>query len=131
MLGFTGGNCHGIVNIGACELNRGNIVIEKSYNAINVIFVSFKKKSINEVMISAYLNMIVQPGPVIMKLFSCSTQLSMKFQLLIKTKKLKTVDFLGFKVSDSVFILLTNVKMPTIVGILTFMNRKNFHVQLS
>ena len=40
------------------------------------------------------------PGPEVIKLFSCSTQLSMKFVLLI------------------------NVKMPTIVGILTFMSRK-------
>ena len=40
-------------------------------------------------------------GPKIIKLFSCSTELSMKFFLLI------------------------NVKMPTIVGILTFMSRKN------
>ena len=36
------------------------------------------------------------------KLFSCSTQLSMKFFLLI------------------------NIKMPTVVGILIFINRKNF-----
>ena len=36
-----------------------------------------------------------------LKLFSCSTQLSMKFFLLV------------------------NVKIPTIVGILTFMSRKN------
>ena len=28
--------------------------------------------------------------------------------------------------SDAVFILLVNVNMPTIVGILTFMNRINF-----
>ena len=40
------------------------------------------------------------PGPEVIKLFSCSTQLSMKFFLLI------------------------NVKMPTIVGILTFMSGK-------
>ena len=40
-------------------------------------------------------------APRLKKLFSCSTQLSMKFFLLI------------------------NVKMPTIVGILTFMSRKN------
>ena len=40
-------------------------------------------------------------GSQIIKLFSCSTQLSMKFFLLI------------------------NVKMPTIVGILTFMSGKN------
>ena len=46
-------------------------------------------------------------GPEIIKLFSCSTQLSMKFFLLI------------------------NVKMPTIVGILTFMSRKNSILGLS
>ena len=40
-------------------------------------------------------------GPEVIKLFSCSTQLSIKFFLLI------------------------NVKMPTIVGILTFMSGKN------
>ena len=41
------------------------------------------------------------PGPEVIKLFSCSTQLSLKF------------------------ILLINVKMPTIVGILTFISRIN------
>ena len=40
-------------------------------------------------------------GPEAIKLFPCSTQLSMKF------------------------ILLINVKMPTIVGILTFMSMIN------
>ena len=47
------------------------------------------------------------PGPEVIKLFPCSTQLSMKFFLLI------------------------NVKMPTIVGILTFINRKNSIINLS
>ena len=46
-------------------------------------------------------------GPEVIKLFSCSTQLSMKFFLLI------------------------NVKRPTIVGILTFMSRKNSLLHLS
>ena len=46
------------------------------------------------------LRNIRAPGPEVIKLFSCSTQLSMKFFLLI------------------------NVKMPTVVGILTFMSRK-------
>ena len=41
------------------------------------------------------------PGPKVIKLFSCSTQRSMKFFLLI------------------------NVQMPTIVGILTFMSGEN------
>ena len=47
------------------------------------------------------------PGPEVIKLFSCSTQLSMKFFLLI------------------------NVKMPTVVGILTFMSRTNSILGLS
>ena len=40
-------------------------------------------------------------GPEVIKVISCSTQLSMKFSLL------------------------RNVKMPTIVGTLTFISRKN------
>ena len=50
---------------------------------------------------------LIRPGPEFIKLFSCSTQLSMTFFLLI------------------------NVKMPTIVGILTFMSRKNSILDLS
>ena len=46
-------------------------------------------------------------GPEVIKLFSCSTQLNMKFFLLI------------------------NVKMPIIVGILTFLSGKNSSVGLS
>ena len=46
-------------------------------------------------------------GPELIKLFSCSNQMSMKFFLLI------------------------NVKMPTIVGILIFMSRKNSILGLS
>ena len=42
------------------------------------------------------------PGPEVIKLFSCSTQLRLKF------------------------ILLINVKMPTIVGILTVISRINY-----
>ena len=60
------------------------------------------------------------------KSFSYSTQLSTKFQLLIKTKILKIKTFLAFKLSGVVFIMLINVKMPTIVGILTLMSRINF-----
>ena len=63
------------------------------------------------------------PGPKVITLFSCSTQLSTKFQLLIKTKIKK---FLALSLSDVVFIMLINVKMPTVVGILTFISRINF-----
>ena len=34
--------------------------------------------------------------------------------------------FLALSLSDGVIIMLINVKMPTIVGILTFMSRINF-----
>ena len=44
---------------------------------------------------------MVHSGPEVIKLFSCSTQMSTKF------------------------ILLINVKMPTIVGILTFISMIN------
>ena len=53
--------------------------------------------------ISGTVHNLLRPGPKVIKLFSCSTQLSLKF------------------------ILLINVKMPTIVvGILTFMSRINY-----
>ena len=50
--------------------------------------------------------LIMIPGSEVIKLGSCWTQLSMKFFLLI------------------------NVKTPTTVGILTFMNRKKYHSRL-
>ena len=68
---------------------------------------------------------IVRSGPEVIIFPSCSTQLSMKFQLLITTKMLKNIDFSCFKLSDVVFIMLMNVKMPTIVDILTFMSMIN------
>ena len=37
-----------------------------------------------------------------------------------------SVTVLALSLSDVVFILLINVKLPTIVGILTFMSRINF-----
>ena len=49
----------------------------------------------------------------VIRLFSCSTQLSMKFQLLIKTKIKKSKIFSGLVHSVDVFILLINVKMAT------------------
>ena len=56
--------------------------------------------------------------------FSCSTQPSMKFHLLIKTNILKNKDFLDLKLSGVVIIMLINV------GILTFMSMNNY-AQLS
>ena len=74
-------------------------------------------------------------GPEVIKLFSCSTQLSMKFQLLPKKFKCGTINsYIAFKLSEVEFIMVTNVKMPTImsfIGILTFYEDDKFHAQLS
>ena len=59
------------------------------------------------VVCNAFIGSVCHPSPEVIKLFSCSTQLSMKFFLLI------------------------NVKMPTIVGILTSMSWKNSILGLS
>ena len=48
----------------------------------------------------------------------------MKIQLLIKTKMLKNIDLFAFKLSDSVFIMLINFKMPTIVGYLQYLGNQ-------
>ena len=54
------------------------------------------------------------PATEVMKLFSCSTE--REISMLIKGKMVKKI-FPALKLSDVVFILLINVKMPTIVGI--------------
>ena len=53
---------------------------------------------------------------------------STEHELSIAHKKLKYRQmrkFLALRLSDVVFIMLTNVKMPTIVGILTYMSMIN------
>ena len=51
------------------------------------------------------------------KLFSCSTQLSMKFQLHIKTKMLKNKDSFDLILSVVVITLLINVKMQQFIPV--------------
>ena len=51
---------------------------------------------------------------------------SIQFTLLKKLKYQKVKKFLALSLSDVVFIMLINVKIPTVVGILTFMSRINF-----
>ena len=62
--------------------------------------------------------------PEVIKLFSCSTQLSTKFQLLIKTKIPTNKGMSCLSLSDVVFIMLIDVKM------LTIMSRINFVLSL-
>ena len=54
----------------------------------------------------------------------------MNFQLLIETKMLQNKDVSCLQLLDVVFIMLINVKMPTVVGILTFNEHDKFHTQL-
>ena len=49
-----------------------------------------------------------------------------KISTAYKTKLLYNKDFSCFQLSDGVFIMLINVKMPTIVNILTFMSMIKF-----
>ena len=110
-----------------CDLNR---FIHEGINDISNVKVHLKTRSGN-VNIVRYLEIEKAhqydiSGPKVIKFSSCSTQLSMKFQLLIKLKYRQMKKFPALSLSDVVFIMLINVKMPTIVGILTFMSRINF-----
>ena len=58
----------------------------------------------------------------------------MKFQQLMKTKMLENKDCTSFQTlfkTYVVFIMLINVKMPTVVGILTFMSMINLKQEKS
>ena len=59
-------------------------------------------------------------GPEVIKLISCLTALSMKFQLLIKLKYRKVNTFSTFKLSHVVCLLPINVKMPTLLSRINF-----------
>ena len=80
---------------------------------------------------------LVKTGPEVIKHFSYSTQLSMKFQMLISIKKYQEIELsLGPDKLRMLFFLLINVKMPTTVGILTnwhfnIYEKENFYAQLS
>ena len=50
------------------------------------------------------------PGPEVIKLFSCSTQLSMKFQMLISIKITRNSAFLGSAKPRMLFLPFINVK---------------------
>ena len=66
-------------------------------------------------------------GPEVIKIFSCSTQLSMKFVLLINLKLFVIPFFFSCLTKLSMkFSLLINMKMPTIVGIFIFISKENF-----
>ena len=95
----------------------------------NFAIISLRKIELVCLLLYSYFNahaFVCVLDPQVTKPFSCSTQLSTKFQLLIKTNMLENKDFIASKFSDGVFIMLISLKMPTIVGILTFMSLINF-----
>ena len=69
----------------------------------------------------------LEPGPEVIKLFSCSTE-----QEISTAHKNLDKKFLALSLSDVVLIMLIHVKMLiivgflTFVGIVTFMSRINF-----
>ena len=95
--------------------NRKRKVFEILGHLIFVIIISVSSEDTKV----AFDGSSIQPGPEVIKLFLCSTQ------LLIKTKITKIKKLLALSLSDVVFIMLINIKMPTIVGILTLMSRIN------
>ena len=64
-------------------------------------------------------------SPGVIKLFPCSTQLSTNFILLINVKIPTIVGIFTCISMINTFILFINVVMPTIVGILTFISMIN------
>ena len=66
---------------------------------------------------------VLHSSPIIIMLICSIPVVCKHFQSEWKTKILKNKDFTALKHSYVVLFLLINVKMPTIVGILTFISR--------
>ena len=63
-----------------------------------------------------WLNPGMITGPEVIKLFSCSTQLSTKFQLLINLKYQQIKKFLALCISDVVFIMQIMLKCQQLLA---------------
>ena len=73
----------------------------------------------------------VSPGPEVIKLFSCSTQLSIKCIMLINVKMPTIVGILTFISMINTTSERSKSKISSFVGILGFYEQLKFHVQLS
>ena len=71
-------------------------------------------------------SLIEKPDPEAISLFSCSTELSMEFQMLIKTKMLNYTDFSCFQALRFCTYHAYKGKNANTCGILTFMSMINF-----
>ena len=68
----------------------------------------------------------VKSGSMVIKLFQCSTQLSMKFCLLINSKLLKSIAVFFLSLVECKIFCAYEMKMPTLIGIFIFISRENF-----
>ena len=85
------------------------------------------KKTDSSLLASVCRKVLREQGREIIKLFSCSNQLSMKFEMFTSIKKYQDNQlFSGSDKPRTLFFLLINVKMPTIAGILTSISKKYF-----
>ena len=101
----------------------------KSFTHVLVsLFISVPHLALDSLLILRYGSRLLcqKKDQGVITLFSCSTQLSMKLKLLIKTKNLINNDFSCCQTLCWCINLLINDKMPKIVGILTFMSRISF-----
>ena len=65
-------------------------------------------------------------GPEVIKLFSCSTQLSMKFVLLINLKLLTIANSFLLNTAEHETFSANKYENATIVGIFIFISGENF-----
>ena len=74
---------------------------------------------------------LLLPGPEVIKLFSCSTQLIIKFFLLINVKMPTIVDILTFRSGKNSILSLSKPKKAKFLDILYTYDHLKFHAQLS
>ena len=114
--------CH-IRNITHIRNTDADTQSVKQHNGGTKLWKEKKKKKHTSDLIRAWHR---NTGPEVKKLFSCSTQLSMKFVLLINLKLLTNANSFLLNVAKHENSLLINMKMPTIVRIFIFISRENF-----
>ena len=94
----------------------------------------YGSQEIADVTICCFCRVLIgKRGPEVIKLVSCSTQLSMKFFLLINVKMPTTVGILIFmsgKIAFSAYLRLRKMNFLIFLYLCAFMHLK-FHAQLS
>ena len=85
------------------------------------LFYMWPKKVTNE-----WTGIFIESGPEVMKLFSCSTQLSMKFVMLINLKLLTIANSFLLNIAEHETFFAYKYENTNFVGIFIFISRENF-----